>query len=195
MPAQSGPNANGVVDDEDHQKHLEVVQKGFRSQFEDGDTLALLDCIRWCESYGVPIPAWARIVLSNASDKYLSGVSSNFHDALFGARKKDGRHSNPRTARRETRHHQLIYDLVFALRLRGFKGDQLYVRTQELLKILHLDADNRLGVRRQQTREVPEVETIKKRFERMQRDGARPSGFAHLMPMIVDLGDPPRRGK
>ena len=195
MPARSDLNANGIVDDEDYQKHLEVVQKGFRSQFEDGDPLALLDCIRWCESYGVTIPAWARFVLSNASDRYLSGVSSNFHDALFGARKKDGRHSNPRTARRETRHHQLIYDLVFALRRHGFKGDQLYVRTHELLQILHLDADNRLSVRRQQARKGPNVETIKKRFEKMKRDGARPSGFAHLMPMIVDLGDPPRRGK
>ena len=46
------------MDDEDYQKHLEIVQKWFRSQFENGDTLALLDCIQWCEDYGLTISVY-----------------------------------------------------------------------------------------------------------------------------------------
>ena len=193
MPAQPDQNGNGVGDDEDYQKHLEVVQKGFREQYQSGDKLALLDCIRWCHRYSVPVPHWAIAVLSNASGKYLSGVSSNFHDALFGAHKETGRHSDPATARRES--HQLLYDIVTALRNHGLKGDRLYERAQELLQQLHLTADMGLKFRKEKLSKVPKVDTIKRRFEQMKRDGARPSGLAHLMPMIVDLGDPPRRGK
>jgi hypothetical protein len=193
MSANSDSIDDEILDNEDHQKHIEVIEKGFRRQFEAGDELALLDCIRWCDSYHLTIPAWVRSVLSTASNKYLSGVSSNFHDALFGAKKKDGRHSNPRTARQETRQHQLAYDLVIALRQHGLKGDQLYKRTREFLQILYIDVDNRLRFRKQKSSESLQIKTIKKRVERMKRDGARPSGFAYLMPMIVDLGDPPRR--
>ena len=181
------------MDDEDYQKHLEVVRNGFRKQYQSGDKLALLDCVRWCHSYHVPLPLWALAALSNASGKYLSGISSNFHDALFGALKGTGRHSNPATARREP--HQLLYDIVTALRKHGLKGDGLYERARELLQQLHLTADMGLIFRKKKPSKVPKVETIKKRFEKMKRDRVRPSGFAHLMPMIVDLGDPPRRGK
>jgi hypothetical protein len=200
MPTQSDLNADDMVDDEDHQKHLEVVENGFRSQFEKGDVLALLDCIRWCDSYGLSIPVWVRSELSKASNKYLSGDSDNFHDALFGERKKIGRHSKPSRTRLENRRHQLTFDLVFALRQRGFKGDRLYDRAKELLPEFHVDSDNRLIYKNQEARNGPdngpEIETIKKRVEQMKRDGARPSGFAHmLLPMIPDLDQPPRRKK
>lgn len=195
MPKHSEPDTETDADEDDYEKHVDVVEKGFRGQFEDGDKLALLDCIRWCETYHLTIPAWARVELSIASGKYLSGVSSNFHDALFGARKKEGRHSNPRTARLETRPHQLIFDLVSALKRHGFKGDALYKRARELLQILHTDFDNRLSVRKEPARKSPKQESIKKRFEQMRKGGARPSGLVHMIPMMVDLGAPPRREK
>ena len=184
------------MDEETYQKHLVVIRNGFREQFESGDKLALLDCIRWCHEYGLPFPHWALAALSRASGKYLVGVSSNFHDALFGARKDIGRHSNPATARRASRSHQLIYDLVTILRQRGLKGDRVYEHTEELLRILRISADNQsLIVGKDLKRRVPDAGTIKKRYEKMRNDGARPSGFAHLIPMMVGLGDPPRRGK
>ena len=192
-PSKRKQRPSNDIDEETHAKHLEVVQKRFREQYQSGDKLALLDCIRWCHRYSVPAPHWAIAVLSKASGYYLSGVSDNFHDALFGARKDTGRHSNPATARRES--HQLLYDIVTALRNHGLKGDRLYERAQELLQQLHLTADMGLKFRKKKLSKVPKVDTIKRRFEQMKRDGARPSGLAHLMPMIVDLGDPPRRGK
>ena len=181
------------MDDEDYQKHLEIVQHGFREQFEGGENLALLDCIRWCHRYGLPLPHWALTVLSIASANYLSRVSANFHDALFGARKDTGRHSNPAMRRRES--HQLLFDIVAALKKRGFKGDGLYERARELLQQLCLTADNALTFRSTQPRKTPKEETIKKRVEKMKKDGTRPSGFAHLIPLMMDLGDPPHRGK
>ena len=43
------------MDDEDYQKHLKVVRNGFREQYQSGDKLAVLDCVRWCHSYHVPL--------------------------------------------------------------------------------------------------------------------------------------------
>ena len=102
------------MDDETDDKLLEIVRHGFRQQFERGDKMALLDCIGWCDRYGLPLPRWALTALSEASGRYLSGVSSNFHDALFGTKKTIGRHSNPSTARKES--HELLFDSVTALR-------------------------------------------------------------------------------
>ena len=159
------------MDEETHQKHLEVVRTGFREQFEGGEKLALLDCIRWCHRYGLPLPRWALTVLSNASGKYLSHVSANFHDALFGARKETGRHSNPATRRRES--HQLLFDIVTALKKRGFKGEGLYERARELLQQLHPTADNALQFATKAPGKTPSVETIKKRFEKLKRDAPK----------------------
>ena len=181
------------MDDESYKKHLEVVQHGFRAQFERGDKLALLDCIRWCDANALPLPHWALTVLSKAAGKYLLGVSATLHDALFGARKDTGRHANLATGRRES--HHLLFDIVTALKQAGFKGDRLYARARELLQQLYLTPDRKLVFRDTTPRNILKKDTIKKRFEKMQNDGARPSGFVHLIPLMVDLGVPPRRGK
>ena len=175
------------MDDETLDKHLEIVRKDFRDKFEAGDKLALLDCIRWCSHYNLPFPGWALSFLSDASGKYLSGVSSNFHDALFGAKRKMGRHSNAATKRRES--HELLFDIVTALRNHGYKGDALWVRSRGLLQELVLTPDRELRLRKRALKNVPEVETIKKRFERMTKDEMRPTGFAYMIPWFVNLDD------
>ena len=173
------------MDDETLDKHLEIVRKVFRDKFEAGDKLALLDCIRWCSHYKLPFPGWALSVLSGASGKYLKGASSNFHDALFGARRELGRHSNAATRRRES--HELLFDIVTALRNHGYRGDALWARSRELLQKLMLTPDRELRLRKRVLKNVPEVQTIKKRFERMTKDGMRSTGFAHMIPWFVKL--------
>ncbi len=178
-----------AVDDEDHEKHLHVVQHSFRKQFDDGDKLALLDCIRWCEEYGVELPGWALRELSIAAGRYLYGVSQNYHVALLGAI-TPGRHGNPATRRRYEQEHQLWFDLVWALRQHEFKGYRLYEQAQKLLGEIYIDADGRLTTGERPKREdeaIPDPETIRDRVESMKNEGARPSGFAHFIPQLIDI--------
>ena len=85
--------------------------------------------------------------------------------------------------------HELLFDIVTALRNHGYKGEALWVRSRELLQELVLTPDRELRLRKRALKKVPEVETIKKRFERMTKDGMRPTGFAHMIPWLVKLDD------
>ena len=183
------------MDEETRRKHLEIVEKGFRAQFEDGDKLVLLECVRWCDDYDLPLPRWALVALSQVAGRYLYREKDTLDNALFGSKVRMGRLANRATARRHSRKDQLIYDTVFALKRAGFRGNRCYDRAHELLQAMCVDADNRLIIERPEEGKVPQPETIKKKYERMKKAHVRPSGFAHFMPMIVDLGDPPRRGK
>ena len=183
------------MDEESLRKHLEVVQHGFRENFQGGNRLALLDCIRWCDDYGLSLPTWALQALSRVAGQYLEKKKDTLDEALFGSKVRHGRLAHPATSRRQVRNDQLTFDTVFALRKKGFKGDLLYERAHELLGTMCLDSDNRLAVGTQQRARVLLPESIKKKYEAMKRRQVRPSGFAHLIPMMVDLDDPPRRGK
>ena len=175
------------MDDEDYQKHMEIVKIALRGEFESGDKLALLDCIRWCDEYGLHLPNWALETLSRVAGLYLSRKKDTLDEALFGSKVRMGRLARPATARRVSRSDQFIYDTVVALRRRGYKGDSLYERAQELLRTMYLDDDNRLIFMKDLARQVPKVETIKKKCEKLNKKGVRPSGWAHLIPMMVDL--------
>ena len=183
------------MDEETRANHLEVVQKGFRRQFDDGDKLALLDCIRWCDDYDLPLPRWALVALSQVAGRYLERKKDTLDEALFGSRVRMGRLAHRATARRQSRKDQLIYDTVVALNRTGFQGGSCYDRARELLQTMCVDADNRLIFEKVDEGKVPQPETIKRKYERMKKAGVRPSGFAYVIPMMVNLGDAPRRGK
>ena len=172
---------------------LAGIRHGFRKQFESGDKLAFLDCIRWCDDYGVPLPHWALMVLSQVARLYLYKTKDTLDEALFGSKVRTGRRAKLTTDRLQSRKDQLLYNTVVALKLRGFKGDRLYQRAHELLCILKVDADNWLIVGKKQKNGVLLAATIKKKYERMKQNGVRPSGLAHMIPMMVDLDDPPHR--
>ena len=177
------------MDEETYRQHLEVVRYGFRNQFDSSDKLAVLDCVRWCEEYGLPLPSWALKELSGAVGRYLSGDSKNFHLALLGP-STAGRHGNPLTRRRYQREHQLWFDLVCALRKVGFKGDRLYEQTQKLLETVRISPSNELVIEPRSEADgnaCPDTETIRERIHKLEKARTRPSGFAHLIPMMIDI--------
>ena len=182
------------MDEETLTKHYEAVRDDFRVQFRNGDRLALLDCIMWCDDYALSLPTWALQALSRIARQYMEREKDTLDDALFGSKVKYGRLAHPATSRRQLHDDQLTYDTVFALRKRGFKGTLLYERAHELLRTMYLDG-NSLIISSQQRARVPLPESIKKKYEAMKRHQVRPSGIAHLIPMMVGLDDPPRRGK
>ena len=178
------------MDVETYDKFSEVARDGFREQYESGDKLALIDCIRWCDRHDLSLPRWALVALSQAAGKYLDGVSENLHDAVFGAQKAVGRHANPRTARRDSVSHQLIFDVVTALKTHGYKGGRLYDRAQEILQEIRITPDKVLKYQDGDPRGSLDQDTIKKYYERQRNAGMKPTVFAGLMPDIVDMGDP-----
>lgn len=179
------------MDDETYGRLLKVARDGFREQYESGDKLALLDCIRFCDQNDIPLRRWAIAELSEAAGRYLQGVSVNFHDAVLGARKEDGRHSNPATKRRASLSHQLLFDVVTALKDHGYKGHRLYERAEEILTQLRMTPDKALKYTAGDPRQLPNQETIKKRYETERNAGRKPTLFAGLMPDIIDMGYPP----
>jgi hypothetical protein len=69
---------------------------------EKKDPLALLDCVTFCNRYGLPLPSWVTDALASAFGRYLANEARDLDAALFGSRRR-GRSADPRTRRQAKR--------------------------------------------------------------------------------------------
>jgi hypothetical protein len=182
-------NEDPDMDEIELPRHLSFIQSVLKDSYYNGDKLALLHCINWCEEHGLNIPAWARSELSNGAKKYLRGTSENFHDAIFGARKRVGRHSQDSTRNREQRQYQLIVDIVAALANEGYRGDRKWERARDLIAVIKLSPEGKLSLRRTGLKRPPKTETIETKWKRRNKVGIKPSSIQFLIPMIVNINN------
>jgi hypothetical protein len=153
----------------------------YREAFQGGDKMALLECVIFCDTSDVPLPRWALAKLAAAADAYISRTSENFHDAIFGAALKPvGRHAQAATKRRDEVEHQRWFDIVWALKQQGYKGNDLSERAINEISKGHLRSGRR--EKAYQPRRVPTAETQRKTVQRMQKAGARPKFAFMFMP-------------
>ena len=175
-------------------KLVEGKLEELRQEHEDGDKLALLDCIMWCDNYGCSLPEWALTELAQIAFKYLDGQVDNLHNAYLGAASGvGGRHSNPVTARRERAQRQLYLDVETALRERGYTGKKLYKKARDVLSIFEIKTGGTPKIHEKpRTRGVPGPETIRKGCQRAKKDRMQPSYWVTLIPLYLnwDIGKP-----
>ena len=109
-----------------------IVNVDLEKQFREGDTLAPLDCIIWCNEFSLSIPNWCVNALAPVFETYLSDSTLSFDRIL--TRNVRGRHTNPRVARRDNRRHNLIYAAVLcAEKEAGLRGDRKFEKAREIL--------------------------------------------------------------
>ena len=159
----------------------EALAQKYLRRFQEGDKLALMDCVVICAVENITMPRWARHELAWVFLRYLYGTSDNLDDALFGAKKSPGRHSKPATKRREEAQHQLWFDIVTALKEDGFRGRQLWKRALELIKQSYAVPFGQAvgfslpeGVKPPPT---PDVETLKKTYYKLRKKDTKPSAI------------------
>ena len=172
----------------DTDKIAEVAEVGYLDLFRKGDRLALLDCLIWCNEHSLRLPRWATDELAKSAQRYLDRTSENFHDAVFGARKDVGRHAQPATKRANQHTDQLLFDVVTALRKKGFKGDGLYETTQDVLGRLRPNVIG--GTTFSDITEKRDPDTIKKRYLQLRKNGAKASKMVDVIPHMVDWPKP-----
>ena len=79
--------------------HEPTEDEEYLRRFQNGDRLAVLECVVVSELRNAPIPQWARKELARVAERYLWGASDTLDIALFGARRPVGRNSKPATQR------------------------------------------------------------------------------------------------
>lgn len=102
-----------------------------RHAFENGDVLALLECVIACSEHDRPVPRWVRDALAKGFRTYLN-TAVPLHVALFGARR--GRHADPRNALRDALSKELKIGAITLAEARGYKGDRKYDHARKLLQ-------------------------------------------------------------
>lgn len=168
----------------DTRQTLEAWMADFREAFRRGDKFALLECVMFCANSELALPRWALVELASAAYKYASGKpSENFHDAIFGARKRFGRHSQAATKRRDELKHQVWFDIVWALRQQGYKGDRLYEQARiEIGRGFAILPDGELQFSACPAPKAPNAETLKKTVGRLRKKKVRPKFAFAFMP-------------
>jgi len=154
----------------------------YSEHFRAGDRLALFHCVVLCDEENYPIPRWARSDFAMMAQRYLCGLSATVDDALFGATKPIGRHSNPATKRREEAQHELWFDIISAHKANGLKGDALWDVVLE-------DVEKHGLPRGVTPPQVPRIETLTKTYQKMKRSGAKPSVQSLLFRNLDEICD------
>ena len=157
-------------EDREFERELWVKQELARclERFRGRDQLALLDCVVLCDEENYPIPRWARCASAMMAQRYLCGLSATLDDALFGATRRNGRHSNPATKRREEAQHELWFDIISAHKANGLKGDALW-------DVILEDVESHGLPRGVTPPRIPTIETLKRFYREKKKSGAKPS--------------------
>lgn len=167
-----------------YRQYCEALLNDFRDDFERGEKFALLACLIFCDRSQLSLPHWALHELALASLRYTSRSSEDFHNAIFGAQNKPvGRYAHRGTKRKKEREHQVWFDIVWALKQQGHKGEELYNQARAEISRGHvIHADGEFCLAACASPNVPEPETLRKTIQRMQKAGARPKFAFMFMP-------------
>ena len=179
----SGDTAQFEDDPQLQREHwVEEDLARYLRRLQAGDGLALLDCVVLCHEEKYPIPGWARYALAMVAQRYLSGTFATLDDALFGAKKSIGRHSNLATKRRKAAQHQLWFDIASAYKANGLRGDELWDAVLEEVIEYRLPK----GVK---PPPVPTAETLRKTYQKMKKKGVKPSVQSLLFRNLDEICD------
>ena len=112
----------------------QIVEHDLRRRHEEeGDRLAIFECISFCHKLEDPLPSWAMSTLAKAVERSWDGGCKSFYEGLFGPGPKGGPHANPLTKRRDEQKRDLINTAIDVVKENGYRGEEAHEMVRKVL--------------------------------------------------------------
>ena len=116
----------------------QFVEHDRRRRHEEGDRLAIFECISVCHEFEFPLPSWVMSTLAKAVEHSWDDGCRSFYKALFDPGPKGGPHANPLTKRSDKRNRDFINAAIDVVKEEGYHGEEAYDLVQKVRAGLNL---------------------------------------------------------